>query len=113
MSRANNYYKMSASRLDQLERVVDKNGGPEKVYAAAMSGTKDGGTTLRAVMQALDQEGQRAVTGAVLKRMGLASAGQQGAEGAEFSAQTFLTNWNKLSPEARRALFDRYGPSFS
>lgn len=34
-------------------------------------------------------------------------------EGAEFSAQTFLTNWNKLSPEARRALFDRYGPSFS
>jgi len=113
MSRANNYFKMSASRLDQLERVVDKNGGPEKVYNAVMAGTKDGGTTLRAVMQSLDNEGQRAITGAVLKRMGLASPGQQGAEGAEFSAQTFLTNWNKTSPEARRALFDRHGPSFS
>jgi hypothetical protein len=113
MSRANSYFKMSASRLDQLERVVDKNGGPEKVFAAAMSGTRDGGTTLRSVMQSLDQKGQRAVTGAVLKRMGLASPGQQGAEGAEFSAQTFLTNWNKLSPEARRALFDRYGKGFS
>ncbi|MBU8978177.1 hypothetical protein JI752_018675 [Lysobacter sp. MMG2] len=76
MSRANNYFKMSASRLDQLERIVDKSGGPEKVYAAAMSGTRDGGTTLRGVMQSLDQEGQRAITGAVLKRMGLASAGQ-------------------------------------
>lgn len=75
MSRANSYYKMSASRLEQLERVVGKNGGPEKVYAAAMSGTKDGGTTLRAVMQSLDREGQRAITGAVLKRMGLASPG--------------------------------------
>jgi len=113
MNRANNYFKMSASRLDQLERVVDKSGGPEKIYSAVMSGTKDGGTTLRAVMQSLDNEGQRAVTGAVLKRMGLAPAGQQGAEGAEFSAQAFLTNWNKISPEARRALFDRHGPSFS
>ncbi len=113
MSRANNYYKMSAARLDQLERVVDKNGGPERVYNAVMAGTKDGGTTLRAVMQSLDREGQRAITGAVLKRMGLAPAGQQGAEGAEFSAQAFLTNWNKISPEARHALFDRHGASFS
>lgn len=110
--RANDYTRASAERLEQVQRVVDKNGGPEKVFSAVMSGTQDGGTTLRAVMQSLPKEGQRAVTAAVIKRMGLATPGQQGAAGDVFSAQTFLTNWNKVSPEARRALFDRHGPAF-
>jgi hypothetical protein len=113
MERANTYYRASQERLEQIQRVVDKNGGSEKVYQAAMAGTKDGGTTLRAVMQSLPPEGQRAVTAAVIKRMGLARAGQQGAEGDTFSAQTFLTNWNSLSIEARKAMFDRHGPQFA
>ena len=110
--RANNYTRAAADRLEQIQRVIDKNGGPEKVYSAVMSGTQDGGTTLRAVMQSLPPEGQKSVTGAVIKRMGLATPGQQDALGEAFSAQTFLTNWNKVSPEAKRALFDRHGPKF-
>lgn len=111
--RANNYTRAVADRLETVQRVIDKNGGPEKVFEAAMSGTRDGGTTLRAVMQSLPQDGQRAVTAAVIKRMGLPTAGQASLGADQFSASTFLTNWNRLSPEARRALFDRYGPSFS
>lgn len=111
--RANTYTRAAADRMEQVQRVIDKNGGPEKVFDAVMSGTQDGGTTLRAVMQSLPKEGQRAVTGAVIKRMGLATPGQQGAAGDTFSAQTFLTNWNRVSPEAKRALFDRHGPAFS
>lgn len=111
--RANNFTKAGMDRMEALQRVIDKNGGPERVYNAAMSGTRDGGTTLRAVMQSLPTEGQKAVTAAVIKRMGLANPGAQDAAGEAFSAQTFLTNWNKVSPEAKRALFDRYGPSFS
>lgn len=111
--RANNYTRAAADRLEQVERVIDKNGGPERVFAAAMSGTRDGGTTLRAVMQSLPKEGQEAVTAAVIKRMGLANPGMQDAAGDAFSAQTFLRKWNDVSPEARRALFDRHGPSFT
>lgn len=111
--RANNYTRAAADRLEQIQRVVDKNGGPEKVYNAVMSGTQDGGTTLRAVMQSLPEDGQRAVTAAVIKRMGLARPGAQDAAGEAFSANTFLTNWNRISPEARRALFDRHGPRFT
>lgn len=111
--RANNYTRVAADRLEQVQRVVDKNGGPERIYTAAMSGTRDGGTTLRAVMQSLPKEGQEAVTGAVIKRMGMANPGAQDASGEAFSAATFLTNWNKVSPEAKRALFDRHGPAFS
>lgn len=111
--RANNYTRAAADRLETIDRVIQKNGGPEKVYGAVMSGTQDGGTTLRAVMQSLPKEGQKAVTAAVIKRMGMATPGNQSAVGDTFSSATFLTNWNKISPEARRALFDRYGPSFS
>jgi hypothetical protein len=111
--RANNYTRAAADRLEQVQRVIDKNGGGEAIYNAAMSGTRDGGTTLRAVMQSLPQDGQRAVTSAVIKRMGLANPGAQDATGEAFSAATFLTNWNRVSPEAKRALFDRYGKDFS
>lgn len=111
--RANNYTRALNNRLEQVQRVIDKNGGPESVFNAAMTGTRDGGTTLRSVMQSLPPDGQRAVTGAVLRRMGLANPGAQDAAGDTFSAQTFLTNWNKVSPEAKRALFDRHGPAYS
>jgi hypothetical protein len=111
--RANNYTRAVADRLEQVKRVVEKNGGPERVFEAAMAGTRDGGTTLRAVMQSLPREGQQALTGAVIKRMGMATPGAQDAAGDVFSASTFLTNWNRVSPEAKRALFDRHGRGFS
>lgn len=112
--RANNYTRASSERLEHLQRVVDKNGGGEAVYNAVMAGSKDGGTRLREVMQSLPKDSQQALTAAVIKRMGMPTPGQAGAEAAEeFSAATFLTNWNRVSPEARRALFDRYGPGFS
>lgn len=111
--RANNYTRAAADRLDLIDRAVQKAGGPEKVYQATMSGTQDGATTLRAVMQSLPQDGQKAVTAAVIKRLGLATPGNQDAAGEVFSAGTFLTNWNRISPEAKRVLFDRYGPGFS
>ncbi|MBH1672025.1 hypothetical protein I5U90_03075 [Stenotrophomonas maltophilia] len=113
LDRANRYFNARAKRIDEIDRVIDRNGGAEKIYQAVMGGVKDGGSTLRAVMQSLPEEGQKAVTAAALRRMGLANPGAQDAAGEAFSAATFLTNWNKASPEARRALFDRYGPGFS
>ncbi|MDQ1062369.1 hypothetical protein [Stenotrophomonas sp. SORGH_AS_0282] len=113
VKRASNYFKASADRLETLERVVDKNGGPEKVFQAAMAGTKDGATTLRAVMRSLPEDSQKAVSAAVIKRMGLATPGAQNAAGDAFSPNTFLTNWGNISPEAWRTLFGRYGKEFS
>lgn len=111
--RANTYTRTAADRLEQVQRVVDKNGGPEKVFNAATSGTREGATTLRAVMQSLPKDGQRAVTAAVIRRMGLAKPGRQDAGGEVFSSETFMTNWSNVSDEAKRALFDRHGPDFS
>jgi hypothetical protein len=111
-SRANNYTRAGMKRIDAIQSVIDKNGGPEAIFRAATSNTKEGATTLRAVMQSLDGEGQKMVTATVLRRLGLAKAGVQGELGDQFSTESFLTNWNLLSSEAKRALFDRYGQSF-
>lgn len=119
VSRANRYYRTSQKRLELLEDVVGRNGGPERVFNAAMQGTREGATVLRSVMRSLPPEAQKDVTAAVIKRMGMANPGQQGAVGAAggaeeaFSAATFLTNWNRLSPEARASLFNRYGADMS
>jgi hypothetical protein len=106
-SRASNYYRAGMGRMDVLSDVLDKNGGPEQVFNGAISGTKDGATRLRSVMQSLQPEQQQVVASTVFKRMGQATAGNQNAAGDVFSPETFLTNYNKMSPEAKSALFDR------
>ncbi|WP_313250158.1 hypothetical protein [Stenotrophomonas acidaminiphila] len=111
--RANKFYADSRDRLELLQRVVDRNGGPEKVFQAAIAGTREGATVLRQVMGSLPKDAQRDVTAAVIKRMGLANPGGQDTAGEVFSAASFLTNWNKLSPEAQHALFNRFGPEMS
>lgn len=111
-SRANNYTRAGMRRLETIDHVIDKNGGPEAVFRAATAGTKEGATTLRAVMQSVDDEGKKIITSTVLRRLGTAKPGAQNELGDQFSTETFLTNWNGLSKEARSTLFDRYGPSF-
>lgn len=111
--RANNYTHFLNNRLERLQRVVDKEGGGEAIYNAVLSGSRDGGTTLRRVMRSLPREDQRAVTAAVIRRMGLATPGAQDAAGDVFSANTFLTKWNQVSPEAKSALFGPHGDGFA
>ncbi len=111
-NRANTYNRVGMQRIKQLDDIVDKNGGPEKVFQAATSGSKEGATVLRSVMRSLPADAQKSVSAAMLRRLGRAKPGQQNDVGDKFSTETFLTNWNSLSPEAKSTLFDRYGPSF-
>ncbi|MDT3473856.1 hypothetical protein [Stenotrophomonas maltophilia] len=63
-------------------------------------------------MEALPLDGKKALTAAVLNRMGRPNPGQAGMAAEQFSPGTFMTNWNKLSDEARHELFRQYGPGF-
>src|SRR6185295_14575079 len=112
LTRANQYHAAGMKRLDVISSVIDKNGGPEAVFRAATSGAKEGATTLRAVMQSLPDDAQRMLSAGVLRRLGRATAGRQDDLGEKFSTETFLTNWNSMSPQAKAALFDRYGKAF-
>ncbi|MFA1686570.1 glycoside hydrolase family 104 protein [Achromobacter dolens] len=105
---ANKFSKDQLGRLDDLAAVAGKD-TPEKIFNAAMMGTADGDTILQRVVSALPKGNRRDLAAAVVKRMGRATAGNQNDAGDAFSTNTFLTNWNKLSPEARSTLFGRLG----
>lgn len=111
-TRANKYTAAGMKRIEVLDSVLEKNGGPEAVFRAATSGAKEGATTLRAVMQSLPPEAQKTLSASVLRRLGRATAGRQDDLGETFSTETFLTNWNTLSPQAKAVLFDRFGAGF-
>lgn len=110
-NRANGYYKAGTGRIEALDRIVDKAGGPEAVFNAATSGTKDGAFTIRNVMQSLQPDQQKVLSATVIRRLGQATPGTATEQG-EFSINSFLTNWNKLSPAAKGVLFDRFGSTF-
>jgi hypothetical protein len=112
LSRANRYHAAGMKRIDAISAVIDKNGGPEAVFRAATSGAKEGATTLRAVMQSLPNEARKVLSASVLRRLGRSTPGKQDALGEAFSTETFLTNWNTLSPQAKAVLFDRFGSAF-
>lgn len=110
--RANTYTRVGMKRIESISHVIDKSGGPEKIFQAAISGAPEGATTLRAVMQSLPKDAQKTLAATVLRRLGRAVNSKQSDTGEVFSTETFLTNWNKLSPEAKRTLFDRHGADF-
>lgn len=114
LERANRYYRVRSERLEQLERIVNKAGGPEVAYQSLFAGAKNGATPLKRVMDSLPTEGRAEVTASFLQRMGRATKANQDATGDVFSMNTFLSNWADMSPEARKVLFSnaRYGSAF-
>lgn len=111
--RANNYTSTLHDRIDLLQGIIDKNGGPEKIFKAATSGTNEGATTLNAVMKALPADGKKMLTATVLRRMGRANAGNQNDAGDVFSTQKFLTNWAGLDNRAKTTLFGNQSKQFN
>ena len=111
LNRANKYTRSLHERMDKLQGFINKN-EPERIYRAAFEGTELGATRLRAVMQSLPKQEQKAVASAFISKMGKALPGQQDELGDVFSTERFLTNWNKLSPEAKQVLFNRFGSDY-
>jgi hypothetical protein len=116
LKRADLFYNKAMGRLDEIAKVVDKSGGGEVIFNALMSGTKDGATRLTSVMRSLPIEARKDVSAAVIRRMGTATPGKSASDvfADQFSSETFLTNYNKLSKEAKMALFGQaaYGKTF-
>jgi hypothetical protein len=108
MQRANQFTRAGHARIDDvLDSVAKKGAEPEKLFKAATN-TEDmqaGATKIASVMKSLQPAERDVVKSAFVRRMGTAAAGQQGAEGGKFSTQTFLTNWVKMSPQAKSVMF--------
>lgn len=105
VKKASSAYAKSKDEQAVLQSVINKAGGPEKVFTSLMSGTRDGATTLRQVLSSIDEPSRQILAASALQRMGKAVASSQNAAGTAFSAETFLTNWARMSPDARQVLF--------
>lgn len=103
---ANRYTRAQMEKLERLSGIVSKD-APEKIFQATISGTSEGATVARRVINALPMAERREVAAAVLQRLGRATPGQQNAIGDAFSSETFLTNLSRMSPIARHTLFGR------
>ena len=101
---ANNLYKTNSNRREILDKVVNKIGGPEKVFQAATNNTKNGATQIGTVMGAMAPDEQNTLRGTILNRLGH----KGGAVDQPFDANMYLNNWRSMSPDAKDAIF---GPS--
>ena len=93
----------------EILRKVIESKAPEKALNWALSGAKDGGTRLQALRRNMRPEEWDAVSASVWNDLGKSRPGQAAfsvpTDAAEFSPQSFVTNYNNLSEEARNALF--------
>lgn len=105
-ARQNNYYRARMGRIeDVLDRVIGKGKQPEDVFKAINPTDPDQANKVRSVMRSLEPAERKIVSEAVANRLGRATPGKQNELGEVFSSETFLTNWNKLSPGAKAQFF--------
>lgn len=107
--RANNYYRRGAERIESSLDKTIKADSPERAFEAFSAMTKDGRSTsnsqrLYKIKASMPKQDWETVAASIVDRLGRAPAGAQSAAGDVFSPATFLTEWNKLSPEAKSVL---------
>ena len=105
---ANASYKVAKAQMENLGRVVDKNGGTDTIFNSLMNTTKGGSIPLRRVLVHLGESDRQVLAASMLRRLGTeAGSAATTANGAQFSASSFLTNWSNMNADAREALFGR------
>jgi hypothetical protein len=104
-NKANSAFARSQEFLEANINPLIEAQTPEKVYDLALRGAKQGGSRVKPIMTILNPTQKDFVRGTIVKRMGAQNAGLQDETGEVFSPNKFLTEWNKLSPEARKNIF--------
>lgn len=108
---ANAYWRQRVETLDDaLEPILGPNATPDRVLDsinAMARGGKGGVQRLVRVINSLPEGDRGSIRATIVDRLGRAKPGAQDAGGEVFSPAEFMTNWNKMSDEAKVALFGR------
>lgn len=102
------------TNMPTMQKIADL-AADEQAWQYAMAEGGKGGSRLLRLRQNFTPDEWRTVSATVFDRLGLAQpsargAAELGGEANNWSVNTFLTNWEKLAPEAKAALFG--GPQF-
>ena len=90
---------------NHLGQIMKPSTTPESAYNYAMSQPSRLQTLRDNLLDQSNPEKWNTVGSSIINRMGSANAGAQNAAGDAFSVNNYLTNWNKITPEAKAALF--------
>lgn len=111
---ATEFWARRVETIDEvLEPLLGRNSpkSGERIVTAleGMAKPKTGdAATLRRLMQALPAREASSVRATLINRMGLPTPGAaQNADEAGFSFNTFMTNWNNMSPRAKTTVFPK------
>lgn len=104
-------WRYGQEQKDLIRPVLNAATG-EEAMTALMSGNRKGATMLGANLRGLKPEQQNMVTGSVIDKLGTAVPSAQDANGGVWSANTFLTSWNKLHPDAKSTLLRNMPESY-
>lgn len=87
--------------------LIGKNGefSGEQVVKKLQSDLRGNNARAAHLLRALPAEEQRIVRASVIRSLGHAPNGQQGADGDTFSLARFLTQWNEIGDSAKEAYF--------
>jgi hypothetical protein len=106
--------KLWSERIDVIDSVLqpiigrDGQKGGEQILSTIESmarGQSGGNMRLSGVLAAIPKDQANNVRATIIDRLGRATPGQQSAAGDTYSAATFLTNWNKMTPQAKASIF--------
>lgn len=117
--RANSYYSAGRKRINDALKDVIQADSPEGAVADVMMAANERGKSadvgkLYALRRSMPEEQWHEVAAQKIRDMGLPTAGQRNPAGAaggaaDWSPASFVTSYEKLSPEARNVLFDATG----
>jgi hypothetical protein len=90
--------------LDVIKPVIEKNGGGDLVFTAAINGGKEGASKLETVYNSIPKSMRSSLSASIIQRMMRPAAGT-GATQGEFSLQNFFKNYEAMSAEGRAQVF--------
>lgn len=107
LTRANNFTRAGMGRLERVAPFTSA-AAPEQSFTSLVNSTRENVSTLQAVKKTLPESARGQIAGTIIERLGKANSGVQNESGTAWSPETFLTNWNKMTPKARGELFSGY-----
>jgi hypothetical protein len=112
--RANKYYQSGLQRIENYLEPISKVADPDKISSLLINSGKEGASRLNAIKKSLNTDQYNVFLSNLIERLGRIQPGQALSgdlfEGAgKFSSENFLTNYSKLSKQAKDALFSGKG----
>lgn len=107
--RADAFHRERVQHIDQvLSPLLGREKGGEQIIETLeqMARGKAGGNArLSRLLGEMSPQEASQIRATLIERIGKAAPGQQDETGQVFSSDAFLTNWNKMTPQAKASLF--------